>query len=450
MRTNRGFVRPFIGVLVLVLATPILLALPPQGVNVDGLVFDLKHPEAERRRNAANQLGSTQARSAIPALVETSGDSDAGVRLAVVRALNNMPDQGAVPAYVQLMTDPDVRIQREAVRGIETVYVARETGFVQGVRRVADFVNPFSDDFDPVVVEPYEKVDPAAIDTLAGLLSASDDNLRASAAAALGTLRGHAALPEIKGRLEVEQVENVTVELIWAIVKIGDREAAGALIPLTRSNVSNVRTQSIHGLGRLRANEAVPQLTELYSSGIEERRRVLGIPVSSVNEFQRNVFKSLSLIGDPSSKGLFQEAIKHEEQFYRRFGAEGLGRIGDTSVTTDVARLYIGERSREVRLAAGFALFRLGREEHLDELVAAADSGQVKHYLMELEESDIPKLFDHFDASKPSVQVALLEVIGLRGGPDAIELAEAASSHANTDVAAAGNLAIRRLHGRHP
>ena len=115
-----------------------------------------------------------------------------------------------------------------------------------------------------------------------------------------------------------------------------------------------------------------------------------------------------------------------------------------------MARLYIGERARAARLAAGFALFLLGREEHLDELVAAADSGQAKHYLMELEEADIPKLFGHFDSSKPTVQVALLEVIGLRGGMNAMELAEAAISHANTDVAAAGNLAIRRLRGRHP
>jgi HEAT repeat protein len=211
-----------------------------------------------------------------------------------------------------------------------------------------------------------------------------------------------------------------------------------------------VRAAAIYGLGSLRANEAVPQLTELYSSGIEERRRVLGIPVSSANEFQQNVYQSLSLIGDPSSKGLFMDGLTNEDSFYRRFSAEGLGRIGDTSATTEVARMRLAEKSSEARLAADFALFLLGREEHLDAVVAVADSGQAKHYLMELGESDVAKLFGYLESAKPSIQVGLLEVIGLRGGQDAIEVAEKASSSPDTDVASAANLAIRRLHGRHP
>jgi HEAT repeat protein len=311
-------------------------------------------------------------------------------------------------------------------------------------------VNPFSDDFDPVVVEPYEQVDPAAIDSLVPLLSADDASLRESAAGVIGTLRGSSALPTIQSRLEEEKENDVTLALIRAVILIGDREAAESLIPLTRSSETEVRALAIYGLGRLRVKEAVPQLTELYSSGIEERRRVLGIPVSSVNEFQRNVFQSLSLIGDSESKGLFMDGLGNEDAFYRRFSAEGLGRIGDTSVTTDVARMRIPEKSSEVKLATGFALFLLGREEHLDELVAAADSGQAKHYLMELGESDIAKLFAYLDSSKPSIQIALLEVIGLRGGRDAIEVAEKATSSADANVASAANQAVRRLNGRHP
>jgi hypothetical protein len=69
---------------------------------------------------------------------------------------------------------------------------------------------------------------------------------------------------------------------------------------------------------------------------------------------------------------------------------------------------------------------------------------------MELGESDIAKLFAYLDSSKPSIQIALLEVIGLRGGRDAIEVAEKATSSADANVASAANQAVRRLHGRHP
>jgi HEAT repeat protein len=452
MNTNRNSLCWVAGAFIFLLVAQLLATVPAQEkkVSVESLIYDLKHPEAERRKKAATLLGKNQIRSAVPALVEAAGDSDSGVRLEVVRALNSIRDVRAVPAYAKLTSDSTLQIQKEAVKGIESVYVLRETGFMQGVKKVADLVNPFSDDFDAVVVEPYVKVDPAAIDSLASLLSADDAGLRASAASALGTLRARSALPAIESRVGVEEDENVSVELVWAIIKIGERESAKSLIPLTRSASTKVRGQVIYGLGRMKATEAVPELTELYSAGIEERKKVLGIPVSSADEFQKNVYQSLAYIGDARNKDLFVEGLKSEGDFYRRFGAEGIGRIGDTSMTTDLGRSYISEKSGKARLAVGYALYLLGREEHLDEVVASVASGQAKHYLLEFEEADVPKLYGYVDSSKPAVQVALLEVIGLRGGSDAMEVVEKAASSPNADVASAGNLAIRRLRGRHP
>ncbi len=419
-------------------------------VSVESLIYDLKNPDQDRRKEAAVLLGQNRVRSAVPALIEATNDSDPEVRHEVTKALVRIKDRRAVPAFAALTRGNSIEISKEAVRGIEQAYVTRQAGFVHGVKRVADVVNPFSNDFDPVVVEPYENVSPEAIEALSDLLDSPDSGLRSMAAASLGTLRGRAALPRILDKLETESNDDVVVELIQAVSKIGDSSVGPSLIPLTRASSRKVRDEAIFALGHLRVGEAVPVLTDLYSAGIEERKRVFGVvPVSGSDEFQKHVFQSLSQIGAPASKELFLSGLSSDGDFYRRYGAEGLARVGDPGVLTELGRAYIWEKDGQAKMAISFALYRLGREEHLDELVANANSGQVKHYFLEFDSPEISKLYPYLSTSKPGIQAALLDVIGMRGDRSAMDHAASLTNSAEASVASAANLAIRRLQGRH-
>ncbi len=418
--------------------------------DVDGLIYDLKHPEAKRRMDAANALGDHRVRKAVPALIELTKDSDDMARYEATRALVRINDTRALQAFVRLTHDQKRVTQKKAIEGIISIYVIEEGGLLKGIKDVAAFVNPLSDDYNPLMVEPYVPVSQEAIDALSDLLTFSDSGPRKDGAVALGILRAHSALPAIQETLEKESDDGVKVELVRTIYKIGDPEAGSALIPLIRDSDKKVHDEAIFALGRLRVAQAVPPLKELYNVGVEERRKIFGVvPVSKSDDLQKKVLEALAYIGDASCRDIFLGAMQDERDPFRRYGAEGLGRMADSSVTMDVAKKYLREDSDSVRLAMGFALFRMGREEHLVELVDKLEDDQAYHYLLELEPAEVSKLYPYLGSEKSSIQTRLLDVIGMRGDMSALSIVQPMVESRDADVVSAANLAIRRLRGRH-
>lgn len=419
---------------------------------VEGIIFDLDHPNKERRKEAALLCGQHRLRQCVPKLIEVTEDPEDDVRLEAVRALVRINDTRALQAYIRLLQDSRKPVQEKAIEGIINIYVVEEGGFVRGLKKVVDFVNPFSDDYNPLVVEPYVPVSREATTALADLLFADDRDLRREAATALGILRSRESLSAIQEALSRETSNGVKVELIRAIYKIGDADAGAAIVPFIRDSDKKVHDEAIFAVGRLQVREAVPQLNEMYQAGLEERRRILGIvPVSGTDDLQRKVLEALAHLGDPRSQEIFLDALTDSRDFYRRYGAEGLGRSGANEHIGLVATKYLRESSSSVKLAMGFALFRLGREEHLVEMIdAVAGSEQALFYLLELEPEKVRQLYPHLHTERDATKVQLLEVIGMRGDSEAIAVVQELTGARNADVASAANLALRRLHARHP
>lgn len=440
-----------IAVLVFLSAGSAAWSQKPQQRSVNGLIFDLRHPDAERRKEAAMLLGQNGIREAVPELMRLEDDADASVRLEVARALVKIRDPRALPTFTKLLRDSETGIQKVAVEGVVTSYVVEPGGFIDGVSKVVNFLNPLSDGYNPLIVEPYVPVSAEAVTALGDLLFSGDRGLRKDAAVALGILRGRGALSAIKAALESEDSNDVKVELIRAVYKIGDQSAGVAVIPLIRDPDKKVHDEAILTVGRLRVSEATPSLNELYQAGIEERRKVFGIlPVSGSDDLQKNILEALAFIGDPQSASIFQAALTDERDFYRRYGAEGLGRIGDQSVVQNVATLYMREGSGSVKLAMSFALFKLGRGEHLIELVQNIKNDQAYYYLMEMGPAEIAQLYPYVRMEKNPTKARLLDIIGMKGDSSGIAVAEEFATHENSDVASAANLAIRRLRARFP
>ncbi|MFQ5928090.1 MAG: HEAT repeat domain-containing protein [Acidobacteriota bacterium] len=426
-----------------------LAAQRPEELSVKGLIFDLVHPQSKRRKEAAILLGQHKVRKAVPALIELTEDPEDSVRLEAVRALVRINDTRAVRAYTRLTHDLEKDIQEKAIEGIINIYVVEESGFVNGVKKFADFLNPLSDDYNPLVVEPYIPVSQGAIDALADLVSSPETGIRKNAAVALGILRAHSALPDIQKALTRETSDSVKVELIRAIFKIGDSSAGQAVIPFLRDPDKKVHDEAILTLGRLRIVEAVPQLKALYELGIEERKKILGfVPVTGKDDLQKKLLEALAYIGDPSCRDLFLNALQDPRGFYRGYGAEGLGRIGDAGYLTEVAKKYLREESSSVKLAMSYALYRLGRDEHLVELVDNADKDQVYYYLLELNSQEAEKLYPYLQSVEHPIKVRLLEVVGLRADTSAVPIIQEMMRSPNSEVASAANLALRRIQGR--
>lgn len=412
-------------------------------VLVADLLYDIGHPDAERRRKAIVLLGRHEIRQAVPALIKATEDEDKSIRLESLRALVRIQDMRALQTYIRLVGDDRKVVQLKAIEGIVGVYVGQSGNFSSEIKKILQF-----DDYNPAVVESYIPVSEDAIASLVKLLSSLDSKIREEASGALGALRARSVIPAIEKALEREVNDQVKVELIRSIYKIGDRLSGEILIPFILDSDKKVHDEAIFALGRLGVKKAVPQLKALYDSGVEESRKILGvIPISGKDDLQRKVFEALAYIGDPSTANLFVNGLQDERDFYRRCGAEGLGRMGDPAYVTEVARKYLRESSEAVKLAMGFAIFLMGRDEHLVEMIDNVLKEQVFHYFLELNPQDIKKLYSHIESEKPKIRVALLEIVGLRGDQSALTIVERMAKHPNLDISASASLAARRLHG---
>jgi HEAT repeat protein len=420
--------------------------------TVEGLLYDLKHPEAEKRREAARILGDNKIREAVPDLIPLTKDPEAAVRLEAAKALLRIRDTRALECFIDLTRQPEIEIQKIAIQGIVDIYAIEEGGgFVDGVKTVVDFLNPLSDDYDPLVVESYVPVSENAVTAISDLLFSEDRGVREDAAFALGVLRGRSALPVIEDVIEREESNSVKVELIRAVYKIGDSKGGEIIVPLIRDPDKKTHDEAILTAGRLRVQSAVAPLNEFYRAGIEERKKLFGVvPVSGSDDLQRKILEALSYIGDASSKDIFEDALEDERTHYRRFGAEGLGRVGDTAYVELLARKRLRVDSKNVQMAMSYALFLLGREEHIIEMVDNVGDSQVYYYLLELAPEKTSLLYPYVQTEKDSIKIRLLDVIGMTGDSTALPIVQEMTGHENADVISAANLAIRRLQARVP
>jgi HEAT repeat protein len=427
-----------------------LLAQQSEEATVDGLIYDLKHPDNDRRKRAAKALGQSKVRTAVPGLIDLTEDRDASLRLAAVTALVRINDTRALNAHVRMTQDSKKEIQKKAIEGIVSIYVVEEGGgFVSGVKKFADVVNPLSDDYNPLLVESYVPVSPVATEALAELLFSPETGIRKDAAVALGILRAHSALSPIQQALSLEPDNGVKTELIRTIYKIGDPSAGTEVIPLVNDPDKKVHDEAIFTLGRLRVSQAVPVLKELYESGVEERRKILGfVPVSGKDDLQKKLLEALAFIGDSSCHDLFLSALEDSRDSYRLLGAEGLGRIGDSSDLSRVAEKYLQEKSSKAKLGMSFALYRMGRKEHLIEVVRSSDKVQAYHYLLEFNASEIQELYPYMLTVEHPIRLQLLDIFGQRGDSSAVPVIENLMQSTDPELASAANLAMRRIQSR--
>lgn len=419
--------------------------------TVDGLIYDLKSPDPQRRQEAAKALGDNKIVRAVPDIIPLVEDANSSVKLAAAQALLDINDPRALPAYIKAVRDPSMDMQKIGIQGIVNVYVTPPGGFVTDMKKAADFLNPLSDKYNPLMVEPYVPVSEDAILAIADVLFSSDKGIRKDAAVALGILRAQTALPAIEDAIEKEKDVGTKLELIRAIYKIGDPTAGEVLIPLIRDSNKDVHDEAILALGHLKVKSAVPELNELYNAGIEERKKIFGlVPVTGADDLQKKILESLAYIGDERSAEIFETALEDSRDGFRRSGAEGLGRMGDSGYLKLLATRYLREDNKSVKLAMSFALFLLGREEHLVELVDNADDMQAYYYLLEFDPEQVKLMYPYVYTEPAKQKVAILNAIGLRGDSSGLKVAEELTNDKDADVASAANLAIRRLHGRFP
>ena len=422
-------------------------------VSIKGLIYDLQHPDADRRIQAAKLLGENKIRAAVPALINASSDTNTDVRMAVLTALDQIRDPRAVPAYVKLTTDPNDKIRRKSIDALVHIYVLDEKGFIAGTKKVLSFLNPFDVSYNSLVIEPYVHVPQDVINALTDRLHDPNKKVRKEAVMTLGIFRASSALEPMYDALQDETEDKIKVEYFRSFYKIGSPSACRAILPFIQDPEKSVHDEAIEVSGLLRCHEAVDQLMDIYQSNIKERRKVWGfIPASSSEDLQLKTLKALAVIGDPKSAKLFVTALHHANTDFRIAAAEGLARIGNPKYLKVVRKARRRAQGKHFQLALDFALYRMGSKDVLNEMIPEIDSirygDQVFSYLIEFTPEEQKDLFPWLRAYKGKKRIKLIEALGMCGGTETLKELRSYTNDSDPEVASAALLAVRRIEAR--
>jgi HEAT repeat protein len=125
----------------------------------------------------------------------------------------------ALPASSQ--TD-DAENVRKVHRQHHEPVSSQEGGVRASVGRVANFLNPWSDEWAEIVIEPGTAVDPSVIAALRKRMEDPDATIQIKSCRALGILKSAHAIPSIMTPLQRESTNPLRFEAIRSLRKIGD------------------------------------------------------------------------------------------------------------------------------------------------------------------------------------------------------------------------------------
>ena len=214
---------------------------------VESTVHDLCGHDGLDRIRAAEELGAMGARDGMPQLLEGLAHHDGLFRLACARALAELGAVETLPMIAASLS---------------------ESGADPG--ELAEIALGFGP-----AAEPFLR---------AQLVSAPTIETRRLAAATLGELRAHEALPELLAALEGDDDE-LTARAARALGRIGDNVATGPLVALLRGpRLWFVRVAAASALGGLDDPAAGPALTQALGAERWELRNAAARSLVALGE----------------------------------------------------------------------------------------------------------------------------------------------------------------------
>ncbi|MBI3951582.1 MAG: HEAT repeat domain-containing protein [Acidobacteria bacterium] len=422
--------------LLLTLGLCLGLVLPaPLAQTAEEFIANLHSPIVKTRREAAKKLGELRQRVAVQPLIEAlREDQDPEVRAAAAQSLGLIKDEVAVPALFDGLKDKVSEVRQAAIVGLVTFHIEQKVDFLTARRKGIQWLNPFLETYEGTILEPYTPVDPRVIDALVEVaLRDRDQEVRIVAIRALGVLRANNAIPQLGDLMLANSF--VRVEILRTFIKLGDQAAAEYIIPFLNDKDSDVRYQALTAIGLLRSDAAVPELIDVYNSSKDAKSKRLAL-------------EALALIGNSKAESIFLANLASGDTDMRRFGYEGLARMGNEEYVERVSKDRLRERHDEVQLAQAFALYSLGRQEYIEAVVQNLSTRrrqQAYGYLLEVQpEALYPYL------RQPGLQSRrwIVEALGHSGSEETIGKLTPLLQSNESELVNATTLAIERIKRR--
>lgn len=231
------------------------------------IAFLLQNPsldsESPKERQAAVEklavLGNRQAIPELSAALKKEPKSD--IRVQIVAALGRIGDREAIPILAEtLQNDVDKEVRSQAIDSTLRLYIPiQDSGQLHNIFTKAKSVFVES---DAPVVGPEMRVDASAKEALARVMQKDfDDNVRAQASRALGSLMAKDQVPTMIATLEDprnREHSKVRVDIIHSLGVIRDPAAGPALAKALRDPDPKVVEEAIPAVGKVGYKEARP------------------------------------------------------------------------------------------------------------------------------------------------------------------------------------------------
>jgi len=393
----------------------------------------------KERQAAVEQLAVLGNRDAIPKLGEAlKKESKSDIRASIIAAFGRIRDRDAIPFLTDsLRTDLEKNVRLQAIDSLLRLYIPIEDsgplhtlfGKVKSV-----FFEP-----NPPVVGPEVQVDAATKQALAAAMQKDfDDDVRALAARALGTLKAKDQVPTLTATLEDPQNRehrDVRIEIIRALALIRDPAAGPALEKALRDPNKQIVLEAISAVGLVNDTAARPTLEEFFRNDKD-------------NRIKSRSLEALALLRDKGSMPLFESLLNDKNDYYRELAAEGLARLNYKA--DGWKDRFDQERKPNVRNALAFGLASSGQVDYINNLATALDSRQdfqAEAYLDELGKFDgqMNELYRYLKSSNPKVRAGMAKVIGNIGDPTALAQIRPLTEDSDTEVVREAVAALRKL-----
>ena len=376
-------------------------------------------------------------------VVRNLRNPDPKTREAAIRLLRDAKYPEAITPMAALVLDPLDDIQLEAIDAELSFFLPDQDvkskkmiGHVIEQRKSAVALAAF--DLGPLVIWPRS----APSELVTSLLQAADDEnakVRLEAIYALGIV----AMPPLT-TLDKDQTQRLIKALdhfdpavragaARVIARLKVTDAGDALIKAVNDSQPDVRYSAMRALGAIHDTRAVQALTEQFA-------------FYRKGEGAWAALDALARIGSSASVPLFKERLQDKDPYIRRAAIEGLGRSGDTASLDALERIVGTDDAAMVRMAAAFALHKLGRNyagRIADMMASPKVVDQGAEYLVELGPPVAAMLIPRLQEPDADLREAAADVLGAVGGSDAVPALEAAA--AKDPKGAAGRAAKRAI-----
>ena len=395
-------------------------------------LLDSKSPEDRIR--AAQKLGELRAIDAVDDLGRHLSDPEPKVRYHVIRALLDIRDPSIEPYLGKALIDRDPTNRTEALRSIYAYYLG--TTVSSGLHKVKNLM--LFRHFRPQN-PPWKKVHPEVIRNLRSWLLGSDETMQIRAIQAVEYLWIYDLTDDIVKLLKQPASESIVFAAFRTLGTLKACPQLEQLIDWIRHENDQVMEHAVWGVAQCGSESKLIQ-QQLYQAYRAETRA----------SRQHVYYRGLAQAGVLEAKPLFLQGLTSDDKNVRRWGAEGLGRVHATDRIYDLALAFLREKDNGARMAMAFALYLLGRKEHIINFLKAIDDGsdlrnQAASYIIEYPEIIVPELFRFFPQLDHKLQERILSIVGRTDSPAVLPYLERLMNDKDETIAVRAFEALKQV-----